>query len=84
MREREIVTDARTLADRYGFPRVAELIAIKQRAEKQTLDGDDRPYLEDFQRLERELEAALESSPLPEEPTAADRLERFVIEQRLR
>jgi hypothetical protein len=83
LREREIVTDVRILADRYDSPRVAELIAIKQRAEKQTLDGDDRPYLEDFHRLERELETAHASSPLPEEPAAADQLERFVIAQRL-
>lgn len=80
----ELRTDATALAAQYGFEGVAELARIKAAQEVVSLPaGADAPYLEDFERLDAALTDAEQRSVLPEDPTAADALEAFVVELRI-
>lgn len=85
LRTGELEMDVNRLAAEHGFDRVPDLVELKRTQEKGNLprDLDDTPWLEDLDRLEIDLEAALEASPLPETPPNADAIERFPIEVRL-
>lgn len=67
------------------WPGVAELLAVKTRAELGTLapDQDDRPYLEDLERLDAALAVAPDTSPLPPTPPDEEGLRRLLVALRL-
>ena len=67
LREGALLADLEALIERYPHDPVRELFALKEQAELATVE-DDAPYLALVPALERELDAALEASPLPEEP----------------
>jgi uncharacterized protein len=80
----EVVPDLSALWQRYGFPEVPELIDRKREAELGVLPGEwiERvPALLD--RAFARLEQARERSILPEQPPAADAIERWLIDYRL-
>jgi predicted nucleotidyltransferase len=79
LREGELIGDLRTLLERYPgkYHRVVELFELKERAELAVVE-DDRPFLELVPALQQELDAALEVSPLPEEPAARDGLDAWL------
>ncbi len=80
----EVQTNVRPLALEYGFDRVKALIAVKENAEKQTVEEKQAaPCLHDFEKLEVMLKDALQSSVLPQSPDNADEVEAFVVQQRL-
>ena len=80
----EVVTDLRPLAEQYGFTQVADLIRVKEQAEKQTVsEPDAAPFLQDFDTLEALLEEAVNASVLPVEPQNRTQLDHFVVTQRL-
>ncbi len=80
----EVVPDIGVLAPLHGFPEVVELIEHKRSAEQGVLDGawiDRVPAL--IERAFARLDQALASSSLPEGPAEPERLEVWLIEQRL-
>jgi predicted nucleotidyltransferase len=82
--EGEMVTNLLALHERYGFPAVPELVAVKRARETETiLEADEPKYLGDLARLERLLEDARSSSVLPEEPPNRSELEELVVKLRL-
>jgi predicted nucleotidyltransferase len=83
LREGQLVGDLRTLLEVYQYEQVRQLFALKEQAELAVVD-DDRPYLELVPRLEQELAAALERSPLPEEPQHRAALDAWLKRQRRR
>ena len=80
----EVVPDLGALHKRYGFPEVPELIALKRDAEQGVLPA---PWIEKIpELLDRafaRLEQARERSILPEQPPAADAIERWLIDYRI-
>jgi predicted nucleotidyltransferase len=85
MQTGEVVANIQVLNDRFRLSEVDDLVARKRTgAEKMALDERDRVQHEELlDRLERELQDAYDVSRLPEEPTGAAALERFVVELRL-
>jgi len=80
----EVVPDLCALHDRYGFAEVPELIAEKRAAELGVLSAawiERIPALLD--RAFARLEQARERSLLPEQPPAADALERWLVDYRI-
>lgn len=81
--EGECEPDLLALYERYGFPEVVELAAIKQTAERGTLPEPwvaRAPKL--VERAMTRLDEARASSPLPEEPTGESELEAWLLELR--
>lgn len=80
----EVVPDLFALHQRYGFPEVPELIALKREAEQSVLPAawiEKIPGL--LERAFARLDQALERSILPEQPPNADALERWLIDYRI-
>ena len=79
LRHGELQMDVRTFADRW--PRIGELVTVKESAERQTLpaDAEDRPYLEDLDLIDAELSRAAEQSSLPPRPSDIDGLSRLLV-----
>jgi uncharacterized protein len=84
LRSGEVQPHLPTLAERYGYPEAAELIAIKR-------EGQERSALnaaaaERFRalwpRLEVELAEARDTSPLPEEPANTRAVEDWLVRAR--
>ena len=69
LRTGQLVTDLTQLAGRYGLEAAQELIAIKQRGEKVPLSGEElERWRGELGRAMTGLDAAVETSPLPDEP----------------
>jgi predicted nucleotidyltransferase len=69
LRTGALITDLTQLMGRYGLEAAQDLIAIKQRGEKVTLSGDDlERWRGELARALAGLDAAAETSALPEEP----------------
>lgn len=80
----EVVPDLSALWRRYGFPEVPELIEQKRDAERGELPAawiDKIPAL--LERAFTRLEQARERSTLPEQPPAAEALERWLVDYRI-
>lgn len=81
--EREVQPDLTALYEQYGFPEVPELVELKQSAERGSLP---EPWPERIDALVARafdaLDAALESSPLPEEAPGVAALEEWLLEVR--
>jgi hypothetical protein len=80
----EVVPDLTRLHRQYGFPEVPELVAHKREAEAGVLPAawiEKIPGL--FERAFARLDQALERSILPEQPPAAEALERWLIDYRV-
>ena len=79
----ECVLDVSVLGPQHGFPRTAELLAMKRAgAEKGKITGDTAGYEEDFVRLEARLAKAYADSPLPIDAPNADALSDFLVRER--
>jgi len=85
MQTGEVVANVQVLNERFRLHEIDDLIARKRTgAEKMALEQRDRvQHGTLLDRLERELQDAYEASHLPEEPTGAAALERFVVDLRL-
>ena len=79
LRTGEVETDVTKLAPEYGYERVAELVRVKASAEVVTIE-DDRPYLEDLERLGAALPEAATTSVLPEIPAEPEAFEAMFVE----
>jgi predicted nucleotidyltransferase len=65
----EVVTDVTTLLDAHRFGAARELVEAKRKGEKLPMSEDDRArWASELERALALLDAAAESSPLPEEP----------------
>ena len=83
LRRGEIVVDLRELIDEYGFSDARELIASKRSGERVSLPGElGERWTEEVARAFTVLEAAHQSSSLPESPRGAGDLEAWLLEQR--
>jgi len=68
----ELITDLTRLMDAHGVGAARDLIAIKQRGEKTALAGDELArWTGQLARVLAELDAAVATSVLPDEPPAA-------------
>lgn len=85
MRSGEVVANIHVLNEAFALPVVDELVARKREgSEKMALDGEEIARHESLlDRLEAELHDAHEKSSLPEEPTTAAEIDRFVVRLRL-
>jgi predicted nucleotidyltransferase len=85
LRTGRLVTDLNQLAPEHGFADAAELLEVKRQGERTPLA---EPMATRWKRRAREvvplIEAAHESSPLPEEAPNAAELEAWLIEERRR
>ncbi len=81
LRTGEIVPDLREHLARYGFEEASALIEQKRAGEQVVLTDLDR-WRAVLDRAFVALAAAVEESPLPDEPGGVDALETFVIELR--
>ena len=80
----EVVPDLPSLAERYGFPEVPELIEIKRDAEVGELPPEWVPRVPELlERAFARLEQAREASILPEQPAEPEALESWLIDTRL-
>lgn len=84
MRTGRVESNLRRLNEEFRLPEIDDLIARKLAGqEKMTLEADElarhKPL---FDRLCADLDAARESSPLPEEPRGADRLNDLLLRLR--
>jgi hypothetical protein len=80
----EVESNLATLAPRYGFAEVSELIARKTSTrEKLALsDAEDLRFRDGWKKLQEQLDRALASSPLPEEPANTRELSAWLISRR--
>ncbi len=85
LRTGQLVTDLGVLLEDYQLGDARQLIEQKKSGERVTLDG---PTLERWRgevaRVFALLEAARETSPLPEEPTNRDEIEAWLVDLRRR
>ena len=85
MQTGEVVANVQVLNERFRLTEIDDLVARKRAgAEKMALE--ERDHVEHgalLDRLERELQEAYEASQLPEAPTGAAALERFIVDLRL-
>lgn len=86
MRTGEVEASLTRLNERAQLPYIPELIARKTSGpEQQTLDAADLEFHRgEYERLRAELETAHSESPLPDNQSAADALNRFLVDLRLR
>ena len=82
LRHGTLLPDLQLLLQIYPFPRVEELMKLKEQAELGTVE-DDQPYLELLPRLEQMLQEALEASELPDEAPCAEELDQWLRRWRL-
>lgn len=79
----QLCTDVTQLAELYGHQAaVAELVEVKRRAEYACVP-QDTAYLKDLARVQAGLDAALDTSPLPEQASNAQDVEDFMVQLRL-
>jgi predicted nucleotidyltransferase len=86
MQTGEVIANIRVLNERFRLSEVDDLVARK-RASAEKMALDERDHLQHgaaLDRLEQELQAAHDVSNLPEAPTTAAELERFVVDLRLK
>ena len=85
MRSGEVETNLERLNEDAGLSTIRDLIEAKRSGEEHgTLgDADGTAFEAELDRLTAELEAAKESSSLPERAAAADRLHDFLVRLRL-
>lgn len=85
MQTGEVVANIQVLNDRFRLTEIDDLVARKRAgAEKMALEERDHvQHGAVLDRLERQLQDAHDASQLPEEPTSAAALERFVVDLRL-
>ena len=86
LRTGELLADLRQLAPLYGYADALSLIRIKvEGAEKGAVSREiDAEHRAAWERLERDLQAALEHSPLPEEPAGEAACDAWLVELRRR
>jgi len=86
LRTGEVEADLRRLAPRYGYDDALALIRIKvEGAEKGAVSQEiDALHRAAWPRLEADLQAALEHSPLPEDPPNEAACEAWLVELRRR
>lgn len=85
MQTGKVVANVTVLNERFRFNEIDELVARK-RAGAEKMQLDDRDLVDHaglLDRLEIELQEAHDKSQLPDEPTAAPALEKFVVRLRL-
>jgi predicted nucleotidyltransferase len=85
MRTGEVEANLVTLNETYQLPYVPELVARKLAGPEQGIldDGDVALFAAEYARLRGELEAARESSRLPEEPGCRDEVNDLLVRVRL-
>lgn len=86
LRTGELLADLRQLAPRYGYESALSLIRFKvEGAEKGAVPPDiDAEHRRAWDSLERDLQSALEQSPLPEDPANEAACEAWLIALRKR
>lgn len=86
LRTGELLADLRELAPRYGYADALSLIRIKvEGAEKGAVPPEiDAHHRQSWEALERDLQAALAASPLPEAPANEAACEAWLIDLRRR
>lgn len=86
LRTGELVADLRQLAPRYGYEGALSLIRLKvEGAEKGAVPPDiDAVHRDAWERLERDLQAALDQSPLPEEAPNEAACDAWLVDLRKR
>ncbi len=84
LRTGEVVAHLPSLAPIYGYEAVLPLVEAKVRGTEKGRVPDELAGLTGlWERLEEELTAARQASPLPEEPAAAGDLEAWLVELRV-
>lgn len=82
LRTGECIGDVGRLADEHRFPAVRDLLQRKRAGAEKGVLADTSAFAPDLARLEADLAAAAEGSPLPEDTPNVPALSEFLVRQR--